>query len=122
MPATLAQVDADAQGLVAVALHRLHLALAHLHRQAGALADLGSRIAGPQLAGLVQGLVDQMPELRRGVRETGGGQGRSAAGCGLDGGKGREDRGVRHGGGRDRSEPQAAPTGGPRRACRPSNL
>jgi hypothetical protein len=61
--AALAQVDAHAQRLVAVALDVLEFALAHRHRQAHAFGDLGAGVAGAQLAGQGQGVFDDLLEL-----------------------------------------------------------
>lgn len=68
--APLTQIDRDAQGLVAVALDVLQLALAHRDRQATALGDFGARGAGANLPGVVQGLVHQALEGGAAVAEA----------------------------------------------------
>ena len=56
----VAQVDRDAQGLVAVALHVFKLALAHADRQAAALRGLRAGVGGANFFGVGQGGVDQV--------------------------------------------------------------
>src|SRR5690606_4539891 len=50
VPAALADVDRDAEGLVAVLLERLDAALADVHRQPAAFGELGRGIARAELA------------------------------------------------------------------------
>lgn len=45
----VADVDGDTERLVAVALHRFELALAHADRQAAAFGGLGPGVGGPEL-------------------------------------------------------------------------
>jgi len=71
--APLAQVDRDAQRLVAVALDVLQFALAHRHAQARAFGHLHAGVCRAQLPGVAQRHVGQGFELRPGVLEAGAG-------------------------------------------------
>jgi len=61
--APLAEVHRDAQGLVAVALHVLDLALAHRDRQAGPFGDLDTGVGGAQRLREGQGVFHQLLEI-----------------------------------------------------------
>jgi hypothetical protein len=65
--AALAEVDRHADRLVAVALDVFDVPLAHRHRQAAAFGHLHPRIAGAELAGLLQHVFDQFGKLRAAV-------------------------------------------------------
>jgi hypothetical protein len=78
--ALFADVNRDAQRLVAVALHVFQLALAHADRQAAAFGGLGRGIRGAQFLGVGQRGVDEFLEKIAVVAEARFGTG-SAAGC-----------------------------------------
>ena len=66
----LAQVHRHAERLVAVALHRLHRALAHADTEARAFGRLGAHVAGAQLLGVRHGGVDQLFEECARIRKA----------------------------------------------------
>ena len=65
--APLADVDRHADRLVAVALDVLDFTLAHRHRQANALGNLGAGIGGTDLCCELQRIIDQLLEIGTGI-------------------------------------------------------
>src|SRR5690606_19711647 len=71
VPPALADVDRDAEGLVARLLDRLDLALADIDVETAVLGELDDRIGRAYGSRVAQGLVGQFPELFLGVLEHG---------------------------------------------------
>ena len=80
--ALAADIDRDAQRLVAVALHGFEFALAHRDAQAAAFGSLGAGVGGAQLACVVEGEVDEFLEIGALVAEAGS----VLRGCSVHGG------------------------------------
>src|SRR5690348_614233 len=83
MPALLADVDGDADALVAVVFDGLDVALPHCHRLAGAFAHLGLGRAGAALDGIIENILRDLTELVGAVGKMGIGHLTSVARCSL---------------------------------------
>ena len=83
--APLADIDRDADRLVAVALDVLGLALPHRHRQADAFRDLGDCVARAERLGGGEAAVDEGAELVARIGEAGRRRRRSRGGIGHGG-------------------------------------
>ena len=86
--ALFTDINGDAQRLVAVALDRFQLALAHADRQAAAFGRFGGGVGRAQLFGVAQRGIDQVFKKVAVVAETGFG----LAGFGAGSGAGRTGR------------------------------